>query len=42
VEFGDLVSLKNDSKIENFKIAIDSYFHDYVVPHIAASAQKKK
>jgi hypothetical protein len=38
VEFGDLVSLRNDSKTENFKEAIDQYFNDYVAPHIALQA----
>jgi hypothetical protein len=44
VEFGDIVSLRNHSKIEDFKEAVDTYFHDYVVPHIAASKRdiKKK
>jgi hypothetical protein len=42
VEYGDIVSLRNHSKIEDFKEAVDTYFHDYVAPHIAASKRDPK
>jgi hypothetical protein len=42
VEYGDVVSLRNHSKIEDFKEAIDTYFHNYVGPHIAGSNKEVK
>ena len=33
VEYGDIISLKNYSQIEDFKYAIDQYFYQYVAAH---------
>ena len=41
MEYGDIVSLRNHSQVEDFKEAIDTYFHDYVSPYIAASKTPK-
>jgi hypothetical protein len=30
VNYGDIISLPNHSKIEDFKDAVNSYFRDYV------------
>ena len=42
VEYGDIVSLRNHSKIEDFKEAIDSYYNSYVVPDIENQKKKKQ
>lgn len=34
--------MKNHSGIEDFKLAIDSYYHDYVAPDIASKKKGQK
>jgi hypothetical protein len=42
VEYGDIISLRNNSKIEDFKLAIDSYYQDYVIPDMEQMKKAKK
>jgi hypothetical protein len=42
VEYGDIISLRSNSKIEDFKLAIDSYYQDYVIPDMEAMKKTKK
>jgi hypothetical protein len=42
VEFGDFICLRNHSTINDFKEAIDTYYHDYVAPDIAKWSKEKK
>ena len=41
VDFGDIVSLHNKSRIDDFKAAINSYFKEYVSQDSPAKAKKK-
>ena len=41
VEYGDIISLKNHSQIEDFKEAIDRYFHEFVAASLISQMTKK-
>jgi hypothetical protein len=41
VEYGDIISLRNHSQIEDFKEAIDQYFGQYISPTGMKKSPKK-
>ena len=41
VEYGDLITLRNNARIDDFKLAIETYYSDYVVPDMATKKKTK-